>query len=162
MYQVDFGQIIRVPKNAFPPNCDYINQGYDPEDQEFVKRCFMFLSRFIRKGTMNLEAKTFEKTNFILEDSATSTSLRILQTDTFISIVPVTEDSTSCDQTFSNVVLTPGDIIVDGSTSLQAGSASDGVNQINSIAATIDTSSTSSSSYLSLSFIFCVALELLF
>jgi hypothetical protein len=148
---LDFGQIMKEPKTAYPPNCDYVTQSVDREDPDFVKGCLKFLTRFIREGTLNLEASTFEKTNNILADYTTSpNSLRFLQTDTSISIVPAADDTTSSDQTFTNVVLSPGDITVDGSTSSQTGSVSDGVNQINSLAITgvTSTSSTSSSSYI--------------
>jgi hypothetical protein len=156
---VDFNSLMRVPKTAYPSACDYLSQGLDRADENFVRSCFNFLTMFFRKGTMNLDPTNLQNTDAILENStSTTTSLRFLQTVSSATIVPVLQDVTASDQSFSSVTLTAGDISVDGSTSSQVGATADGLTQINNFTAS-PAATTNSTQFISVSILLLAILS---
>jgi hypothetical protein len=100
---------------TYPTDCDYVSKGVEMDDKEFVIACTLYISETFLKGTVIINPEALVNASKIVAEAAQAQpteELRMLQNSDFV----VEVDPTIEYNTFSDVVLTSADVVVDRST----------------------------------------------
>ena len=105
-----------APTAALPANCDFVAQGVDKADSTFILTCFGWIAKTFFRRSMTFNPQEITNDANIVNAALAPATLRYLQQDSTVSVIPVAQDVSATNTVFQDQTLAAIDVVVDGST----------------------------------------------